>query len=76
MRRPNPWIAVPALLTGLLGAALGWMVTDVSCRQEGESCPVWAGIFALIAFIGVTVGVALLLAMVFRSLAEWRNTRT
>ncbi len=49
------------------------MVTDVSCRQEGDSCPIWAGVFALISFVGVTVGVALLLAMVFRSLAEWRH---
>lgn len=75
MRRPNPWIAIPALCTGLLGGTLGWMVTSVSCGQEGRSCSVWAGVIALISFIGVTVGVALLLALVFRSLAEWRSSR-
>ena len=75
MRRPNPWIAIPALLTGLLGGVLGWMVTSVSCSQEGRSCTVWAGVIALISFLAVTIGVTLLLALVFRSLAEWNQAR-
>lgn len=79
MRRfPNPWIAIPALLLGLLAGALGWVVTDVSCRQpnaEGAvaSCPGWAALFAVVSFLAVTVGVLILLALVFRSLAEWRE---
>jgi hypothetical protein len=32
-RRPNPWIAIPSLALGLIAGALGWIVTDVSCRQ-------------------------------------------
>lgn len=73
MRKPNPWIAIPSILTGVLGGALGWMVTSVTCNQEGRTCSVWAGAFALISFVAVTIGVALLLALVFRSLAEWRE---
>ena len=73
MRRPNPWILWPAVLTGVLGGALGWMVTDVSCRNAGSSCYVWAGFFAVLAFVLVTIGVGLLLVLVYRSLAEWRQ---
>lgn len=72
-RRPNPWIAIPALVTGLLGGALGWMVTTVSCRQEARSCTVLGGVVAVLTFVAVTIGVMLLLALVFRSLAEWRQ---
>lgn len=77
-RLPNPWIAVPSLALGLLAAALGWVVTDVSCRQpdaEGaiSSCNGWAALFAVVSFLAVTVGVALMLVLVFRSLAEWQD---
>jgi hypothetical protein len=78
MRRPNAWIALPALLLGLAAAILGWVVTDVSCRQPDvsggvTSCGGWAALIAIISFLVVTVGVAVLLALVFRSLAEWRQ---
>ncbi len=77
-RLPNPWIAVPALGLGLLAAALGWVVTDVSCRQPDadgviSSCNGWAAFFAVLAFLAVTIGVGLMLVLVFRSLAEWRE---
>lgn len=77
-RLPNPWIAVPSLALGLLAAALGWVVTDVSCRQPDVNgiispCNGWAAFFAVLAFVAVTIGVALLLVLVFRSLAEWRE---
>lgn len=79
MRRlPNPWIAIPALLLGLLAGALGWVVTDVSCRQPDANgvtapCNGWAALFAVVSFLGVTIGVTLLLVLVYRSLAEWRE---
>jgi hypothetical protein len=76
MRRPNPWIAIPALGTGLLAGALGWMVTDVSCRSDvGTGCPGWGTFFALVSFLAVTTGVGLLLVLVYRSLSEWRQQR-
>lgn len=79
-RSPNPWIAVPSLLLGALAAALGWVVTDVSCRQPDpdgivQSCYGWAALVASASFLVVTIGVALMLVLVFRSLAEWRQRR-
>ncbi|MGB8361885.1 MAG: hypothetical protein WCE80_10860 [Acidimicrobiia bacterium] len=81
MRRlPNPWIAIPAILLGALAAALGWVVTDVSCRQPvagavSAPCYGWAVLIATVSFLVVTIGVALMLVLVFRSLAEWRERR-
>lgn len=80
-RRPNPWIVVPALALGLLAAALGWVVTDVSCRQSGPasvgtSCPGWSVFFAIVSFLVVTIGVTVLLVLVYRSLAEWQQRRS
>jgi H+/Cl- antiporter ClcA len=79
-RRPNPWIVIPSLALGLLAAALGWLVTDVSCRQSDPaevagSCPGWSVFFSVVSFLVVTVGVAVLLVLVYRSLAEWQERR-
>lgn len=79
-RRPNPWIALPSLALGALAGALGWVVTDVSCRQPSPSgvvsgCPGWAALIAVVSFLGATAGVAVLLVLVYRSLAEWREQR-
>lgn len=77
-RRPNPWIALPAVSLGLLAGALGYAVTDVSCRQPDLSglagpCPGWAVLAAGLSFLTVTAGVGLVLVLVFRSLTEWRE---
>jgi membrane protein implicated in regulation of membrane protease activity len=77
-RRPNPWIAVPALVLGALAGALGWLVTDVSCRQPAvasgtASCAGWSTVIAIAAFATVAIGVTLILVLVYRSLGEWRD---
>jgi hypothetical protein len=77
-RRPNPWIAIPALGLGLVAGFLGWIVTDVSCRQPDgtggfTTCSGWAAVVAIVSFLVVNVGVALVLVLVYRSLAEWRE---
>lgn len=77
-RRPNPWITIPSLVMGLLAGALGWVVTDVSCRQPDASgmvstCYGWATFFAVVSFAGATVGVAIMLVLVYRSIAEWQE---
>ena len=79
-RRPNPWIAIPSVLLGFLAAALGYAVTDVSCRQPditGVTAPCfgWSILVALASFLIVTIGVGLVLVLVFRSLAEWQEQR-
>jgi hypothetical protein len=75
-RRPNPWVVVPALGLGALAAALGWVVTNVSCRSSspvGEGCPGWGWLVGIVSFVAVTFGVGLLLVLVYRSLSEWRE---
>lgn len=79
-RRPNPWIAVPSVTLGFLAGALGWAVTEVSCRQPDGSggfttCTGWAALAAVVSFVVVTVGVAQILILVYRSLAEWRESK-
>ena len=79
-RRPNPWIAIPSLLLGLLAGGLGYAVTDVSCRQPDvtgitSSCVGWSILVAIASFLVVTIGVGLVLVLVFRSLAEWQEQR-
>lgn len=76
--RPNPWIAIPSLLASTVAGALGWIVTDLSCRRATpsgavESCPGWAAVIAVGAFLVVTVGVAVVMVLVARSLAEHRE---
>lgn len=78
-RRPNPWIAIPSLALGLIGGALGWIVTDVSCRQPDgaggfTTCVGWAALVAIASFLLVTAGVALVLVLVYRSIAEWKES--
>lgn len=76
MRRvPNPWIAIPSLTLGLLAGALGWVVTDISCRSGGGggSCPGWSALLAAVSFLGATLGMGLVLVLVYRSVAEWRD---
>lgn len=80
-RRPNPWIAIPSLALGILAGALGWIVTDISCRTPDgaggfTTCAGWAVLVSLASFLVVTVGAALILVLVYRSLAEWRESRT
>ena len=72
-RRPNPWIAIPALIAGTLAGALGWVVTDVSCEA---TCAGWAALVSVASFLVVTIGVVLILALVYRSLAEWNEKKS
>lgn len=74
MRTPNPWVTVPSLLVGTLAGLLGWVVTDVSCRSDnGTECPGWSALIASVSFVAAALGVALVLGLVYRSLAEWRQ---
>lgn len=79
-RRPNPWIAIPSLTLGLIAGGLGWIVTDLSCRQPDgaggfTTCFGWVALVAIISFLVVTIGASLVLVLVYRSLAEWRENQ-
>lgn len=77
-RRPNPWIAIPSLIAGAVAGIVGWIVTDVSCRTTTasgavESCPGWAAGISIGSFLVVTIGMAVVLVLVYRSIAEHRD---
>jgi hypothetical protein len=76
-RRPNPWIMVPSIVAGVLAGVIGWLVTDVSCRAEVDGviqhCPGWSAAIATVSFLGVTIGMMVVLVLVYRSLAEYRE---
>jgi hypothetical protein len=74
-RRPNPWIAIPSLLAGALAGLVGWAVTDLSCEpglnlNQGDGCPVAAVSIGIVLFLATTLGIAIVLVLVYRSLAE------
>lgn len=78
-RRPNPWIVVPSLVIGALGAWITYLVMDVSCRVEVdgvvETCTGLALGLAATVFVIATVGMAVVLVLVYRSIAEYRDAQ-
>lgn len=78
MRRVNSWILWPSLISGLLGGVLGWIVTDVSCRVVVQgvvhTCPGWSTGMAILGFFVGVFGVGTLLVLVYRSIAEARES--
>lgn len=80
MRLPNPWIAIPSVTVGILAGLLGWFATDLSCTTSDPpeavtGCPVWSTLISITAFVLVTAGMMLVLVLVYRSLAEWREAQ-
>ena len=75
-RRPNPWITIPALVAGLFGGGLGWVVNDVACRSDlGTGCAGRSSLWAVLGFgLGLS-GMAVIMVLVSRSIAEWREYR-
>lgn len=78
MRRPNPWVAIPSLAGGVIAGFIAWVVTDVSCRRDAgggfvRSCPSTAALISVVSFLAVTFGLAVVLVLVYRSLAEYRE---
>ena len=72
MRRiPNPWVLAPALLAGVLGGALGWIITAISCRPEG--CVGWSIAAAIFGLVAGLLGITVVLSLTYRSIAEWRE---
>lgn len=78
-RLPNPWVVVPSLLFGALGAWVTYLVMDVSCRVEVDgvikTCTGVASALAAAVFVFTTIGMAVVLVLVYRSIAEYRDAR-
>jgi hypothetical protein len=75
-RRPNPWIAIPALMAGLFGGGLGWVVNDVACRSDlGSGCAGRSLLWGALGFLLGLMGMAVIMVLVARSIAEWREHR-
>ena len=66
----SSWRTPRVILGGLLGAALGYGITDIGCQGDcGSSTAVGAIIGAIIGAVGT--GVVAVLAL--RAMAEWRR---
>lgn len=73
-RRPNPWIAIPALVAAMFGGGLGWVVNDVACRSDlGAACVGRSLFWGVVGFVLGLVGMAVIVVLVARSIAEWRE---
>src|SRR5690606_1499370 len=80
-RRPNPWIVVPSLIAAAVAAWLGGTVAALSCRygevggtlvtlcEVGGSNLAWTVTVAILSFLVVGIGMAVVLVLVFRSIA-------
>ncbi len=79
-RYPNPWFLVPVLAAAATGALIGRNLARVSCLSTtsavAESCPGREVTFAVIGFLGAAVGVAIVIVLVIRSMAEWHQHRS
>lgn len=67
-RRPNPWFFIPVVLGLAIGAALGWMITGVSCSD----CRVAQGLVATLGALVTGGGVGVVMVLAIRSMDEAR----
>jgi hypothetical protein len=72
-RLPNPWVAVPALLAGIAGGIVGFIVTNASCAPG--DCLVVASISAAIVGLGIALGVGVVSVLALKSIDEHRIHR-
>jgi len=83
MRRwPNPWILVPSVIAAVIGGLVGRRVAYVSCSVDPdqvaagtEGCAGLEVAFAVIGAAVAFVGVAVVMVLAVRSLAEWREAQ-
>lgn len=62
---------------GALAGLIGWLVTEVGCRPQARGgstgCPGLALGVGVVSGLAVTAGTILVLVLVYRSLAEWKE---
>ncbi|MEX2419224.1 MAG: hypothetical protein WD652_02490 [Acidimicrobiia bacterium] len=74
MRRlPNPWVGVPALLAGIAGGIVAFIVTEASCAPG--SCVAVASISAVVVGLGIVAGVGVVAVLALKSIDEHQTHR-
>lgn len=68
---PNPWIAVPVVVSTVAGWIIGYFVIQASCAPN--ACTAGAVSIGLLAAAGAGGGVAVVAILAVRSIAEWRE---
>jgi len=61
------------IIGGLLGATIGYGVTDIGCH--GNNCGGSTAIGAIVGAIIGAVGTGVVAVLVLRAMAEWRRPR-
>ncbi len=56
------------LVAGLCGGLIGYAVTDLQCD---DGCTVAAGMIGVVAATAAAVGVAIIVVLTLRAMAEW-----
>ena len=81
-RLPNPWFLVPAVAAAAVGAFAGRTIARVMCTidpsqlEEGVRGCFWLElVLAFVVAVVAFAGVAVVLTLSFRSLAEWNELK-
>ena len=61
------------VLAGLLGAVIGYGVTDVGCA--GKDCGASTAIGAIVGALVAALGAGVVAVLALRAMAEWRRPR-
>jgi hypothetical protein len=76
--RLNPWFAIPVVAAGVAGALIGRDIARVNCAPVDPEAVCDSGasevILAVVGAVVAMVGVAVVIVLVIRSLAEWRES--
>lgn len=76
----NPWFAFPVIAAGIAGALIGHNIAKVACAPIDPGAVCDPGSSAVVLAIGGAVasmiGVGIVIVLVIRSLAEWRQTKS
>lgn len=73
MRLPNPWVAIPVIVSAVAGVVVGYIVMDASCAPG--SCAAAAAVTGALVGLGAAAGVGVVAVLAVRSIAEWQEQR-
>lgn len=61
------------VLAGLLGAVIGYGITDIGCT--GKDCGTSTALGAIVGAVVAAVGAGVVAVLALRAMAEWRRPR-